>query len=134
MTSDEEQIREVVARWMAATKAGDTATVLSLMTDDVVFLIAGRPEPMRGKAEFAAALPPPPSTAVPAPTIDGTSDIQEIVVVGDFAYLWSKLKIVVTPPGGAPITRSGHTLTIFRKESGRWLLCRDANMLTRVES
>jgi ketosteroid isomerase-like protein len=40
---------------------------------------------------------------------------------------------VVTPPGGAAVTRAGHTLTIFRKEAGRWLLCRDANLLTRVD-
>ncbi|MBL9083746.1 MAG: SgcJ/EcaC family oxidoreductase [Planctomycetales bacterium] len=133
MPTDEQQIRDLVARWMTATKAGDTATVLSLMTDDVMFLVAGRQEPMRGKAAFAAALPAPPSAGTPAPTIDGTSDIQEIVVAGDHAYLWSKLRVVVTPPGGAAITRAGHTLTIFRKEAGRWLLCRDANMLTRVE-
>jgi uncharacterized protein (TIGR02246 family) len=133
MSTDEQQIRDLVARWTTATKAGDTATVLSLMTDDVVFLVAGRAEPMRGKAAFAAALPPTPSPNVPAPTINGTSDIQEIVVAGDFAYLWSKLKVIVTPPGGTAITRAGHTLTIFRKENGRWLLCRDANMLTRVE-
>jgi uncharacterized protein (TIGR02246 family) len=75
MSPDEQQIRDLVARWMAATIAGDTATVLSLMTDDVVFLVAGRQEPMLGKAGFAGALPPPPSADVPAPTIDGTSDI-----------------------------------------------------------
>jgi uncharacterized protein (TIGR02246 family) len=52
MPNDEQQIREVVASWHAATRAGDVDTVLNLMTDDVVFLVAGRP-PMR-KAEFAA--------------------------------------------------------------------------------
>ena len=56
MTSDEQAIRQLVTTWMEATKRGDTATVLSLMTDDAVFLIAGR-EPMFGKAAFAAALP-----------------------------------------------------------------------------
>lgn len=133
MSPDEQQIRELVSRWMTATKAGDTATVLSLMTDDVVFLVAGRQEPMQGKAAFAAALPPSPSPDMPTPTIEGTSDIQEMVVAGDFAYLWSKLKVVVTPPGVAAITRAGHALTIFRKDAGRWLLCRDANLLTSVE-
>ena len=39
MNTDEQQIRELVATWMSATKAGDLATVLSLMTDDVVFLV-----------------------------------------------------------------------------------------------
>ena len=52
MPSDEQQIREVVASWHAATRARDVDTVLNLMTDDVVFLVPGR-RPMR-KAEFAA--------------------------------------------------------------------------------
>ncbi|MBA4017604.1 MAG: DUF4440 domain-containing protein [Pirellula sp.] len=130
MTSDEQAIRQLVTTWMEATKRGDTATVLSLMTDDVVFLIAGR-EPMFGKAAFAAALPPPAAPDVPAPQIDGESEIQEIQVHGDWAFLWSKLQVTVTPPGNAPpIVRAGHTLTIFTKQNGQWLLARDANMLT----
>jgi uncharacterized protein (TIGR02246 family) len=43
MEADEREIRQVVATWMTATKAGDIETVLTLMADDVVFLIAGRP-------------------------------------------------------------------------------------------
>ena len=54
MQSDESEIRQLVATWMTATKAGDIETVLSLMADDVVFLIAGQP-PMIGKSAFAAA-------------------------------------------------------------------------------
>ena len=53
MRSDEEQIREVVTTWMSATKAGDLDTLLSLMAEDVVFLVPGQP-PMVGKASFAA--------------------------------------------------------------------------------
>ena len=30
------------------------------------------------------------------------------------------------------IVRAGHTLTIFTKQNGKWLLTRDANMLTTV--
>jgi uncharacterized protein (TIGR02246 family) len=42
MSDDEGAIRELVAKWMAASQAGDTQTVLSLMTDDVVFMVPGR--------------------------------------------------------------------------------------------
>jgi uncharacterized protein (TIGR02246 family) len=52
MEDDERAIRVVVAKWMAATKAGDLATVLSLMTDDVVFMVPGQ-EPF-GKEAFSA--------------------------------------------------------------------------------
>ena len=132
MTADEQAIRQLVTTWMEATKRGDTATVLSLMTDDAVFLIAGR-EPMFGKAAFAAALPPPSSADAPSPKIDGRSEIQEIQIHGDWAFLWSKLRVEVTPPGKAePIVRAGHTLTILAKQDGTWLLARDANMLTTV--
>jgi uncharacterized protein (TIGR02246 family) len=43
MDNDEREIRELVSTWMSATEAGDTEKVLSLMSDDVVFLVAGRP-------------------------------------------------------------------------------------------
>jgi uncharacterized protein (TIGR02246 family) len=128
MTSDEQQIRDLVSTWLAASKSGDVDTVLSLITDDVVFLIAGQP-PMR-KADFEAVSR---AQAGPGgPQIDGRSEIQEIRIVGDHAYLWQSLSVTVTPPGGVPATRAGHTLTIFRKESGRWRLARDANLLAPV--
>ncbi len=39
MSRDEQEIRQLVATWFAATKAGDTDTVLSLMLVDVVSCI-----------------------------------------------------------------------------------------------
>lgn len=39
------------------------------------------------------------------------------------------IEIDVTPPGGDAVRRSGHTLTIFRKQDGRWPLARDANLV-----
>lgn len=127
--TDEQQIRDLVATWMSASRAGDTDSVLSLMTDDVVFLVAGQP-PMR-KADFAAAARA--QAGADAPTIDGESDIEEIVVAGDVAYLRARLTVTVTPPqGGKPMRRAGYTLTVLRRQNGRWLLARDANLLVPV--
>jgi len=42
MDADEKAIRDLVATWLSATKAGDTAMVLSLMSDDVVFMVPGK--------------------------------------------------------------------------------------------
>jgi uncharacterized protein (TIGR02246 family) len=127
--SDEDQIRALVAEWMKASKEGDVDTVLGLMTDDVVFLLPGR-LPMH-KPEFAAQARAQQEGA--APTIEGTSDIREIQVAGDWAFAWAQLRVTVTPPGGsAPLERAGHTLTVFRKQQGRWLLARDANLLAAV--
>jgi ketosteroid isomerase-like protein len=39
--------------------------------------------------------------------------------------------VSMTPPHGAPVPRSGYTLTILRKQpDGRWRLARDANLVT----
>jgi len=52
-------------------------------------------------------------------------------VAGGWAFARSHFKVTVTPPGGgAPVLRAGPVLSVFRKEQGRWLLARDANMLT----
>jgi len=123
--ADEDEIRALVSTWMAATRRGDVPAVLDLMTDDVVFLVPGR-APMR-KPEFAAAARAQAGGA--APKFDGTSEIQEVDVHGDRAYAWSRLRVVATPPGGYPLERTGHTLTVFRREGGRWRLARDANLL-----
>ena len=125
MTTDEREIRTLVATWMAATKAGDVDTVLDLMSDDVVFLVHGR-EPMIGKAAYAAAAR---SVAQGGPRIDGHSAIREIAVHGDVAFMWAYLEVFVTPPGEAPTKRVGHTLTVLRKERGHWVIARDANLL-----
>jgi uncharacterized protein (TIGR02246 family) len=124
--SDEQEIRQVISTWISATRSGDVATVLSLMSDDVVFLLPGR-EPMR-KEEFAAMSKQ--QSGERGPKIDAVSEIQEIQVLGDWAFMWTRLKIVITPPGAAKsMTRAGHTLSVLKKENGKWLLARDANML-----
>lgn len=131
MQSDEEQIRQLVSTWMAATKSGDAETVLSLMSEDAVFLVTG--QPVLYKSDFAAAANA--ESDEDAPQFDGTSEIQEIKILGDWAYMWAKLTVAVTPPGGGKtITRAGHTLSILKKENGKWVLARDANMLAPVSA
>jgi len=125
MQDDEQEIRRLTATWMEASKAGDAKKVLSLMTEDAVFLVGGRP--VMRKADFAAA-----QTAQAGMKIEGASDIQEVKVLGDWAFMWTKLRVVAMPAGGQPVTREGYTLSILRKENGKWLLARDANMLLQV--
>jgi uncharacterized protein (TIGR02246 family) len=108
---------------LTATKAGDLATVLKLMAEDVVFIVPGK-EPF-GRAEFAASF-----EQIKKVRLEATSDIQEIKVLGDWAWLRNRLKVTITPPNGTPMRRSGYTLTILRKErDGRWVLYRDANLV-----
>ena len=129
MENDEQAIRQLLATWISATKEGDTEKVLSLMADDAVFLVPGQP-PMRGKSAFAAA-----QTALQRSDIESSSEIQEIKVFGDWAYMWTKLSVVITPQnGGARIKRSGNTLSILKKQADGWVLFRDANMLAVVSN
>jgi len=127
--NDEQQIRELVATWMSATKAGDLATVLNLMTDDAVFLVAGRPP--FGKREFAQQMTPPPGARLPK--FEGHSEIREVHVEGNLAYILTELTVDATPPDGPTTRRTGHTLTVLRKQGDRWQLARDANLLTPVK-
>lgn len=124
MTEDERAIREVIATWMRASREGDTATVLSLMADDVVFLGPGHPP--FGKEAFAAA-----QSGRSGATIDGHAEVREVRVAGDWAFAWSDLRVVMTPADGPTVRRSGNTLTVFQRlPDGHWVLARDANMLT----
>lgn len=123
-TEDERAIRELVDTWMEATAAGDVSTVLDLMTDDVLFTVPGQ-EPF-GKDAFEAM-----SAEMEDVQIEGTSDVRELEVLGDWAYLRNYIEMTMSPPDGEPIDRSGYTLTILRKEAdGRWRLARDANLVT----
>lgn len=128
MQDDERAIRSVITAWIEATSRGDTDAVLALMTDDVVFLVPGQP-PM-DKAAFESAAR---SQSLAKSQFHAVSDVQEILIEGTMGYVRSHLAVTVTPPGSAePVRRSGHTVTIFRKVDGRWLLARDANLLART--
>jgi uncharacterized protein (TIGR02246 family) len=129
MHSDEQEIRQLVSTWMAASKAGDVETVLSLIADDAVFLLPGHA--VMRKADFAVAARA--QSGQNAPQFNGSSEIQEIKILGDWAFMWSKLTVIVTQPGGVQsTTRAGHILSILKKQNGKWVLARDANMLAPV--
>ncbi|MFC3130176.1 SgcJ/EcaC family oxidoreductase [Coralloluteibacterium stylophorae] len=122
-------MRNLVETWMTATKAGDSKAVLELMTEDVVFLVSGQ-EPF-GKSAFAEASKAQSGASV---EFDGESEILEVKVLGDWAYTLTKLRVTSTQPGKKPMVRSGHTLTVLRKNAGKWRISRDANLLVPVSA
>jgi uncharacterized protein (TIGR02246 family) len=126
MSSDEQTIRDVVARWHRATAAGDVDTVLGLMDDDAVFLVAGKP-PMIGRSAFEKAL----RTVLASHSIESMGEVQEVEVSGSLAYCRTLLTVRISPrSGGATNERTGSSLSIFRKRAdGSWSLARDANLL-----
>jgi uncharacterized protein (TIGR02246 family) len=123
MSDDVRAIRNLIDRWMKASKAGDTKAVLNMMTDDVIFMTCGR-DPF-GKEEFAAA-----SATMTDMKIDGTADVKEVSVHGDWAWARSHLTVTVTMPDGKEVRRSGYALSILTKDMDNiWRIVRDANLL-----
>jgi len=93
------------------------------MTEDVIFMVPGR-EPF-GKEEFRAA-----SEGMKGMRFDGRSEIEELQIFDNWAFLRNRIDVAVTPPAGAPVRRSGYALSILCKGSdGRWRVMRDANLL-----
>jgi uncharacterized protein (TIGR02246 family) len=126
MTSDEQSIRDLVARWHSATASGAVETVLGLMSEDVVFLVAGRP-PMRGRSSFESGL----RKLLTTHRIESNGEVQEVEVSGNLAYCWTELTVRIVPhSGGSAATRAGSALSVLRKQAdGSWIVVRDANML-----
>lgn len=125
MQSDEQKIRELHSIWINAVNAGDLDRLLTLMTDDVVFM--NPDQPPFGRDVFAPHF----STAHQQFHIRCVSDLEEVVVAGEVAYTRSKDTLSLTSRAGGPTTHlTGHRMTIYRKQpDGRWLLARDAHTL-----
>jgi uncharacterized protein (TIGR02246 family) len=126
MGDDETAIRTVVQTWISATKSRDLATILELMTDDVIFMVPGH-EPF-GKKAFAAGF-----EAMADMQINGRSDILECRLLGDWAFVRNRLEVTASLSDGGEIHREGQTLTLFQKgKDGKWRLARDANLLVQT--
>jgi uncharacterized protein (TIGR02246 family) len=128
MRSDEQTIREVHSTWIDAVNSGDLARLLVMMTADAVFLIPG--EDCIGRDGFSIKF----SAAHQQLRICCVSELLEVVVVGEIAYTRSRDSLSVSSLTGGEETRlAGDRLTIYRKQpDGRWLLARDANVLSPV--
>jgi uncharacterized protein (TIGR02246 family) len=128
MGSDEGAIREVHSSWIEAVNAGDLALLLTLMTDDVVFLSPGK-EPV-GRHEFPNGF----LIGHRHSWIHCVSEIEEVAVFGEVAYARSRDSLSVKPRAGGESTElAGHRITIYRKQpEGLWLLARDAHTLSPV--
>ncbi|HYZ74388.1 MAG TPA: SgcJ/EcaC family oxidoreductase [Chthoniobacterales bacterium] len=130
MGSDEREINEVHSTWIEAVNAGDLVRLLTLTTDDVVFLTPG--EAPFGRDRFSSSL----SAAHQKARIRCISELEEVVVVGEVAYTRSRDALSVTQHVGGEATHlAGHRITIYRRQpDGRWLLARDAHTLSPVEN
>ncbi len=121
--ADERAIRQLVDEWLTASEKGDLTAMLNLLAEDVLFMVPNR-EPF-GRETFAQAYEEMRNVEMKT-----SSDIQEIKIIGDWAWLRNFLRITFMPPGGEASTHSGYVLTILRKEpGGNWVIARDANLV-----
>lgn len=126
MGPDEQAIRAIHAGWIEAVNAGDLDRLLSLMTDDTLFITPwGEPVGRDGFPEGFSA-------GHGQSQIRCVSNLEEVVVAGDIAHTLARDTLSVTPKtGGETAELAGHRLTIYRKQpDGRWLLSRDIHTLT----
>jgi uncharacterized protein (TIGR02246 family) len=130
MDREERDIRQVHSTWIGAVNACDLARLLTLMTDDVVFLSPGQ-APF-GRQDFPAGF----STAHQQFDILCISELEEVVVVGEVSYTLCRDSLSMTPRAGGETTElAGHRITVYRKQpDGGWLLARDAHTLTRLRN
>ena len=120
---DEQAIRELVEKWLAASEKGDLPTMLNLMANDVIFMVPNK-EPF-GKEVFAHNYQQMKGT-----TLKTQSNIQAIKVIGDWAWMRNLLSVTFTDAKGESSTHTGPVLTVLRREADQhWVIVRDANLL-----
>jgi len=79
-----------------------------------------------GKAAFAAR-----NHDLKDAQIEASSDIREIKVLGDWAWMRNFLDVKIKTSTQQTVEQSGFVLTILRKLPERnWVIARDANLLT----
>jgi uncharacterized protein (TIGR02246 family) len=126
MQNDEQAIRDLIADWQSAAETGDVERLRTMLAEDVIFLTPGQP-PLYGRQTFLNAF----QEGLKHYRIESQAEIKEIHVAADFAYCWTQLSVTVTPyQQGLPMRRSGNVLSILKIQDARWVIVRDANLLT----
>jgi uncharacterized protein (TIGR02246 family) len=125
MPSDEQQIHRLMEEWRRCTAAGDLEGLLALTADHAVFLTPGN-APIT-KDDFAASF----RKMIAKARIEPRQQVKDLGISGDLAYAWSHMTVTFTAKtGGGRLERSGHVLTVFRKNpAGSWQLARAAKLI-----
>ena len=125
--TNEQALRDLGQLWATASERGDVATLLSLVADDVVFIVPGQ-KPF-GKEAFAESI-----RHTRADRIQIQSELLELTVLGDWAWMRSHLDVTATAADGDHDHRIGDVLRILRKTSeGRWVITRDTSLLMPLD-
>lgn len=124
-TDDEAAIRKLTEDWLAAIRAKDIPALAGMVTDDAVFLPSGLP-PIRGKQAVETMYR---SFFPQFSSVEQTVSIEELEVVGDWAFVWGTEKFTLVPQaGGGPIEMQGKGMSILKRQpDGSWRFARGIN-------
>jgi uncharacterized protein (TIGR02246 family) len=126
--TNEQAIRDLGQLWTYASEKRDVGTLLSLLSDDVVFIVPGQ-KPF-GKDYFAKSVRR--STHL---RIEIQSRITELTILDDWAWTRTYLDMITTTVNGEVDRRVGDVLRILRQTcDGDWLITRDTNLLMLPEA
>jgi uncharacterized protein (TIGR02246 family) len=123
--NDRGEIERFTAEWNAAMKAKDVERLVSMVTEDVVFLPPGFP-PIRGRQAVEAMYR---SFFPQFSRVEQEAVSEEVEVMGDWAFAWGLESIVLVPQSdGTPIRMHGKGLSILKRQAdGSWKCARAIN-------
>ena len=128
--NDEQAIRELFNNWIKSTTVGDLELARRCIADDAVFFVPGAGEMDKETFAQGAAGGSPEDSPI---AFDLDSQLREIKIFGDHAYLWIESILICSPKNGDPSSKmAGHSLSVLEKRDGRWQIIRDANTMTTV--
>ena len=129
--NDEKEIRELFNNWISSTIEGNLNLARQCIADDAIFFVPGIGEMDKETFAQGAAGGAPEDSPF---DFDLDSELRELKVSGNLAYLWIESKLVCSPKNGDPSTKmAGHSLSVLEKCDGRWQIIRDANTMTSVQ-
>jgi uncharacterized protein (TIGR02246 family) len=121
---DIDAIRQLTETWLDAVKTKDVNRLLTLVTEDVVFLPPGRP-PIKGKEAVHDLY----QLLFGQFNVVQSAKNEEIQILGDWAFAWGSESLILTPRSGGPaVEMAGKGLTVLRRlADGSWRYARGIN-------
>jgi uncharacterized protein (TIGR02246 family) len=119
-----EAIKQLTQEWIEAVKARDVDRLLSLVTEDVVFLPPNG-SPIKGKQAVGHLY----RSLFTQFEVDQTANNEEIEVSGEWAFSWGAEILMLAPhSGGQPVRLHGKGMAILRRQhDGSWKFARGIN-------
>ena len=121
---DLEAIEELHRRDVAATKAGDYETLMSLM-DEQCILFPPDSEPERGQAYLRRVLSLSDGNETQPEILELVQDWEEVRLLGDFAYEQGVVRYAVRDANGVIVRETQRLMRLLRRQpDGQWRVLR----------